>query len=138
PPRPITIHAANVLDGRGANLGEATITVENGKIARIDKGAPAAPAMYELAGATLMPGLIDGHVHLNWYFNRQRRYHSNADGDTPAQSMLATVENGYATLMSGITTVQSPGSASDTLLRAWFGAGLLPGPRILTSLQQIS
>ncbi len=138
PPRPITIHAARVLDGRGGNLGEATITVENGKIARIDRGASAAPATYELGGATLMPGLIDAHVHLNWYFNRQGRYHSAGDGDTPAQSMLAMVENGDATLMSGITTVQSPGAATDTLLRSWFGSGTLPGPRVLTSLQPIS
>ena len=138
PPRPITIHAAHVLDGRGANLGEATVTVENGKISRIDKGAPATPATYELGGATLMPGLIDAHVHLNWYFNRQGRYHSGGDGDTPAQSMLAMVENGNATLMAGITTVQSPGAATDTLLRTWFGSGTLPGPRVLTSLQPIS
>jgi imidazolonepropionase-like amidohydrolase len=136
-PGPITIHAAHVLDGRGANLGEATVTVENGKISRIDKGAPAAPATYELGGATLMPGLIDAHVHLNWYFNRQGRYHSGGDGDTPAQSMLAMVENGNATLMAGITTVQSPGAATDTLLRSWFGSGTLPGPRVLTSLQPI-
>jgi imidazolonepropionase-like amidohydrolase len=138
PPRPVTIHAAHVLDGRGANLGEATITVDNGKITRVDKGAPTGTVTYELGGATLMPGLIDGHVHLNWYFNRQGRYHSNGDGDTPAQSMLAMVENGNVTLMSGITTVQSPGAATDTLLRAWFGAGSLPGPRVLTSLQPIS
>src|SRR3954465_14960893 len=86
PPRPITIHAARVLDGKGANLGEATVTVENGKITRIDRGAPTTPALYELGNATLMPGLIDAHVHLNWYFNRQGRYHSGGDGDTPAQS----------------------------------------------------
>jgi imidazolonepropionase-like amidohydrolase len=138
PPRPITIHAAHVLDGRGANLGEATVTVENGRISRIDKGAPAAPATYELGGATLMPGLIDAHVHLSWYFNRQGRYHSGGDGDTPAQSMLAMVENGNATLMAGITTVQSPGAATDTLLRSWFGSSTLPGPRVVTSLQPIS
>ena len=138
PLRPITIHAAHVLDGRGANLGEATVTVENGRISRIDKGAPAAPATYELGGATLMPGLIDAHVHLSWYFNRQGRYHSGGDGDTPAQSMLAMVENGNATLMAGITTVQSPGAATDTLLRSWFGSSTLPGPRVVTSLQPIS
>ena len=138
PPRPITIHAAHVLDGRGANLGEATVTVDNGTITRIDKGASGAAAIYELGGATLMPGLIDAHVHLNWYFNRQGRYHAGGDGDTPAQSMLAMVENGNATLMSGITTVQSPGAATDTLLRTWFGSGMLPGPRVLTSLQPIS
>jgi len=138
PPRPITIHAAHVLDGRGANLGEATVTVENGRISRIDKGAPPAPATYELGGATLMPGLIDAHVHLSWYFNRQGRYHSGGDGDTPAQSMLAMVDNGNATLMAGITTVQSPGAATDTLLRSWFGSSTLPGPRVVTSLQPIS
>src|SRR6185295_18911544 len=107
------IHSTHVLDGRGATIGEATITIENGKISRIDRGAPAAAAMYELGAATLMPGLIDAHVHLNWYFNRQGRYHSGADGDTPAQSMLAMVENGNATLMAGITTIQSPGAATD-------------------------
>ena len=138
PPRPITIHAARVLDGRGANLGEATVTVENGKISRIDKGAPPTPATYELGSATLMPGLIDAHVHLNWYFNAQGRYHSGGDGDTPAQSMLAMLANGNATLMAGVTTVQSPGAATDTLLRTWFGASTLPGPRVLTSLNAIS
>jgi imidazolonepropionase-like amidohydrolase len=138
PPRPITVHAARVLDGRGANLGEATVTVENGKISRIEMGAPPVAATYELGDATLMPGLIDAHVHLNWYFNRQGRYHSGADGDTPGQSLLAMVENGYTTLMSGITTVESPGAAIDTLLRSWFGSGTLPGPRMLTSLQPIS
>jgi len=135
---PITIHAARVLDGRGGNLGEATVTVENGKISRVDKGAPTGPVTYELGDATLMPGLIDAHVHLNWYFNRQGRYHDGSDGDTPAQSLLATVENAHATLLSGITTIQSPGDVRDTLLRAWFASGTLPGPRILTSLQQIS
>jgi imidazolonepropionase-like amidohydrolase len=138
PPRPITVHSMHVLDGRGADLGEATITVENGRIARVDRGAPSSAALYELGAATLMPGLIDGHVHLNWYFNRAGRYHSGGDGETPAQSLLAMLENGHATLLSGFTTIQSPGASVDTLLRAWFGAGTLPGPRMLTSLNPIS
>jgi imidazolonepropionase-like amidohydrolase len=138
PPRPVTIHSTHVLDGRGADLGEATITVENGKITRVDRGAPTAPATYELGSATVMPGLIDAHVHLNWYFNRQGRYHSNTDGDTPAQSLLAMLENGHATLLAGVTTIQSPGAAVDTMLREWYRDGTLPGPRILTSLNAIS
>ena len=138
PPQPITIHSTHVLDGRGADLGEATITVENGKITRVDRGAPASPALYDLGSATLMPGIIDAHVHLNWYFNRHGRYHSGNDGDTPAQSLLAMLENGEATLLAGVTTVQSPGAAIDTLLRAWYGSATLPGPRVLTSLNPIS
>src|SRR3954471_10332568 len=136
-PRPITVHSTHVLDGRGADLGEATIIVENGKISRVDRGASGA-ATYDLGSATLMPGLIDAHVHLNWYFNRQGRYHSGNDGDTPAQSLMAMLENGDATLRSGITTIQSPGAAVDTLLRQWYGASTLPGPRVLTSLNPIS
>jgi imidazolonepropionase-like amidohydrolase len=138
PPRPITIHSTHVLDGRGADLGEATITVENGRITRVDRGAPSTAATYELGSATVMPGLIDAHVHLNWYFNRQGRYHSGNDGDTPAQSLLAMLENGHATLLAGVTTIQSPGAAVDSILRAWYAAGTLPGPRILTSLQPLS
>lgn len=138
PPQPITVHSTHVLDGRGADLGEVTLTVENGKITRVDRGAPASPAVYDLGNATLMPGIIDGHVHLNWYFNRQGRYHSGNDGDTPAQSLLAMLENGHATLLAGVTTIQSPGAAADTLLRAWFGPMTLPGPRVLTSLNPIS
>ena len=138
PAQPITVHSTHVLDGRGADLGEATITVENGKISRVDRGAPAAPATYELGSATVMPGIIDAHVHLNWYFNRQGRYHSGNDGDTPAQSLLAYLENGHATLLAGVTTIQSPGAAIDSLLRDWYAAGTLPGPRMLTSLNPIS
>jgi cytosine/adenosine deaminase-related metal-dependent hydrolase len=138
PPRPITIHSTHVLDGRGADLGEATITVEDGKITRVDRGASSAPATYDLGSATVMPGLIDAHVHLNWYFNSQGRYHSGGDGDTPAQSLLAMLENGNATLRAGVTTIQSPGAAVDTILRQWYGAGTLPGPRVLTSLNPLS
>jgi imidazolonepropionase-like amidohydrolase len=135
---PIRVHSTHVLDGRGADLGEATVTVENGRISRVDRGAPSSPVTYDLGSATLMPGLIDGHVHLNWYFNREGRYHSGGDGDTPAQSLLAMLENGQATLLAGFTTIQSPGATTDTLLRAWFGAGTLPGPRMLTSLNPLS
>ena len=137
PPRPITVHSTHVLDGRGADLGEATITVENGKITRVDRGAATSPATYELGSATLMPGLIDAHVHLSWYFNRQGRYHSGNDGDTPAQSLLAMLENGHRTLLAGVTTIQSPGAAVDSILRQWYGAGTLPGPRIVTSLNPL-
>ncbi len=94
---------------------------------------------YDLKGMTLIPGLIDAHSHLTWYFNRQGRYHAGRnDGDTPVQSMLSTVGNAYATLTSGVTTIQSPGSPEDHDLREWIELGQIPGPRVLTSLQPIS
>jgi len=140
---PVIIHATRVLDGRGGVMSDVNIVVENGKITRIDR-APRSPrddagrSTYDLAGLTLLPGIIDAHSHPTWYFNRQGRYHTRSDGDTPVQSMLSTAANAWATLESGVTTIQSPGSREDADLRDWIASGGIPGPRILTSLQPIS
>jgi imidazolonepropionase-like amidohydrolase len=94
-------------------------------------------ADYELGTLTLMPGLIDGHAHAGWYFNRKGRLHTDDDGDTPVQSALSAASNAYAMLRAGITTIQSPGDPSDKDLRDWIAMGAIPGPRILTSLEPI-
>lgn len=133
-----TVHAARVLDGRGGDLRDVTVVVEGGRIARIDRGRPRGGATYELGELTLLPGLIDAHAHLAWYFNRAGRLHTADDGDTPAQSMLSAAANAWATLRAGVTTVQSPGSPEDGDLRDWIAAGSIPGPRVLTSLQPIA
>ncbi len=105
---PIVIRADRIVDGRGNVIQGGDVVVENGKIVRIDKTASGTPT-YDLRGFTLLPGLIDAHAHLSWYFNRQGRYHTRADGDTPVESMLSMAANAYATLMAGFTTIQSPG-----------------------------
>lgn len=133
---PIVIRAARMLDGRGAVLRNAEVVVQAGRIVRAGAraGAPTGSRVMDLGDRTLLPGLIDAHVHLSWYFNRQGRFHTNGDGDTPAQSMLAAAANAAATLRAGFTTVQSPGSPEDGDLRDWIASQGLPGPRILTSL----
>jgi imidazolonepropionase-like amidohydrolase len=127
-----------MLDGRGGAIENATIVVEHSVISRVDRGGASAGATYDLGRYTVLPGLIDGHAHLSWYFNRRGRFHTPNDGDTPVQSMLAMTGNAFATLTSGVTTVQSPGSPEDKDLRDFIAAGPIPGPRILTSLQPIS
>ena len=130
------IRAARVLDGRGQSIINGDVVVQDGKIVRVGAraGVPAGARLIDLGSRTLLPGLIDGHSHLTWYFNRQGRYHTARDGDTPAQAMLAAAANASATLMAGFTTVQSPGSPEDKDLRDWIATQGLPGPRILTSL----
>jgi imidazolonepropionase-like amidohydrolase len=135
---PVTIRAGRMLDGRGAVTNGATITVEQSAITRVDIGKPASAVTYDLSRYTMLPGLIDGHAHLSWYFNRAGRFHTPNDGDTPVQSMLAMTGNAFATLTSGVTTIQSPGSPEDKDLRDYIATGPTPGPRILTSLQPIS
>ena len=136
----ITIHASAMLDGRGHRTADALVTVRNGRIVRVDTGAAARgrQTTYELGSATLLPGLIDAHVHPGWYINRQGALHNGRDGDTPAQSALARAGNLYVTLMAGFTTVQSVGGVEDLDLREAVNRLQIPGPRILTSITQIN
>ncbi|MEP6690632.1 MAG: amidohydrolase family protein [Gemmatimonadaceae bacterium] len=134
---PVTIHAALMLDGKGGLTRDALITVQGGRITSVATGGGPG-ATYDLGALTLLPGLIDAHDHLTWYFNRDGRFHTASDGDTPVQSMLAAAGNAYVTLMAGVTTAQSPGSQADKDLRDWIAAGTVPGPRILTSLEPLS
>ena len=134
---PIVIRADRIVDGRGNVIQGGDVVVENGKIVRVDKTATGTPT-YDLKGYTLLPGLIDAHAHLSWYFNRQGRYHTRGDGDTPVESMLSMAANAYATLMAGFTTIQSPGDPEDKDLREWIATGGIPGPRVLTSLSPFS
>ncbi len=134
PPSPITIRAARVLDGRGGVQPNTVVTTRGSRIERV--AAASGPVTHDLGTLTLLPGFIDTHVHIGWHFDANGRY---AAGQEPAdQAALYGAENAYVTLMAGFTTVQSVGSASDKPLRDAIARGILPGPRILTSLGQIT
>ncbi|HEV8150842.1 MAG TPA: amidohydrolase family protein [Gemmatimonadales bacterium] len=136
--RPITIHAAKLLDGKGGILRNALVTIQGKRIVRVERAAPGKRASYELGALTVLPGLIDVHDHLAWHFNPAGRLHTANDGETPAQATLAIVANARATLLAGFTTTQEVGSAEDKELRDAIALGRLAGPRMLTSLEPIS
>ena len=131
----IRIHAATVIDGSGKTLRNATVVVQGSKITSVEAGN-AANATYELGQLTVMPGMIDVHAHVAWHFDKDGRYAARAG--SPAQEILYSAENAYITLMAGFTTIQSPGSASDVDLREAIARGVVPGPRILTSIRQLN
>ena len=132
-PRRTVIAVGTLIDGRGAIIRSTRIVVQDGRIAAID--ATASPVDYDLGSATLMPGWIDTHVHINWHFDASGK--SVSGGEPPAEAALATAADAWITLQGGFTTVQSLGAAIDGQVRDQINRGLLPGPRILTSLRQI-
>ena len=133
----IVLRAARVLDGRGGvSTRSTTVVVQDGRISRV--GAARGAVTYDLSRYTLLPGLIDGHDHVGWHFTRTGRFHATGDGETATDEALAGAGNAYVTLMAGWTTIASPGSASDASLRDAITRGVLPGPRILTSLEPLS
>jgi imidazolonepropionase-like amidohydrolase len=136
----VVLHTSKLIDGKGGTMANADIVVTNGKITRVGPAGavPKGAREVDLRGKTVLPGLIDAHEHLTWYFNRRNRYHTNGDGDTPIESILAAAANAYAVLMAGFTTVQSPGSFEDADLRDWIATQGLPGPRVITSLDPLT
>jgi imidazolonepropionase-like amidohydrolase len=133
----ITLRAGTLLDGRGGSRRDVIVTVRGARIERVDDAAshPGAPT-YDLRTLTLMPGLIDAHVHPGWWIDSTGHLRIGLS-EAPAEGALAMAGNLYATLVAGVTTVQSVGGADDALLRDAVARGVIPGPRILTSLAPI-
>ena len=137
PASALTIGADRLFDGRGNVLAPARLVIEGGKIVSVESSA--APADVRLEGCTLLPGLIDTHVHMAWHFDADGRSHDDEErGESPASSALYALENATATLLGGVTTVQSLGAKLDGELRDAIARGRLPGPRVLTSLEPIA
>lgn len=130
----VTIRAGTLLDGKGHVQHDVDITVQNGKILRVDK--PSGHVMYNLSRLTVLPGWIDVHDHITWHFGPNGR--AEDKDETPAQAALAAAGNAWTTLMAGFTTIQSVASPEDKDLRAAINAGQIPGPRVLTALRPIS
>jgi imidazolonepropionase-like amidohydrolase len=133
--QPISIRAASAFDGKGRTIPNVTIVVAAGRIADVKSGVTTA-VNYDLRGLTILPGLIDTHVHLDTHFGKDGR--ATNQGETASQSILYTAENAYVTLKAGFTTVQSIGSPSDVEMRAAIARGIIPGPRLLTSITPLN
>jgi imidazolonepropionase-like amidohydrolase len=133
-PPTMTIRAGTLLDGRGGTARNAVITVQNGRITGV--GSSAGAVTYDLSRLTVMPGWIDTHVHIGWHFGKEGRFDNR--GETDVEQAYYAAENAYVTLVNGFTTVQSLGAASDVPLRDAIARGVLPGPRLLTSVRQLN
>ena len=126
----IVIAASAVLDGKGRMLHNTHVVIEGSKIVMLDPKA--GPVNYDLRGLTVLPGWIDAHVHITWFFGKDGKL--AGEGATAEEAAYAAASNAWMTLMAGFTTVQSVGSPADIALRDAIARATLPGPRILTAV----
>lgn len=136
----VVLRPDRIVDGRGDTWTGREVVVEDGRITGMaDAGATRGARVYDLAGTTLLPGLIDTHVHLGWHFDRETgRIHSGESTHGPGEQALYAAGNAWSMLRSGVTTVQSLGGPEDVAVRDAIAAGELPGPRVLTSIRPIT
>jgi len=76
---PITIRAGTLIDGRGGVQRNVTVTIEGSKISHI--GAANGTPTHDFSRLTLLPGLIDTHVHIDGHFGKDGR--ASNTGETP-------------------------------------------------------
>jgi imidazolonepropionase-like amidohydrolase len=133
--QPISIRAGTLIDGKGGVQRNAAIGIDGSRIVSLGDAA-AETVTYDLSRFTVLPGLVDTHVHIGAHFGKDGRA-SNA-GETSAEAVLAAAGNAYAMLMAGFTTVQSIGQPIDVPLRDAIARGSVAGPRLLTSVHQLT
>jgi imidazolonepropionase-like amidohydrolase len=136
------IRADRLIDGTGAEpVKNATLIVEDGRIVGIhsgDAGAVAGAEVLDFPGCTILPGLIDTHVHLNL----------PGDGATLEEALresegvivAASVGNTAKALAAGITTVRDVGALRNTAfeVRRAIELGFATGARVMACGQPIT
>lgn len=131
------IKAARLVDVRAGRFRDQQwLLIEGGYIKAVGPaGSLAVPAdarVIDLADRTLMPGLIDTHVHLT--SDPTIRRYDRLGLSVPRLTLIGAA-NARRTLLAGFTTVRNVGAPgySDVALRDAIAAGDIPGPRMLVS-----
>ena len=136
-PRTIVIKAAHLVDAKAGRIIDQQVVLITGD--RIEKvGAagevkvPPEATVIDLGAATLLPGLIDCHVHLT---SDPENSGLKSLGISVPREALTGAKNARLTLLAGFTTVRNVGATgySDVALRDSINAGEMPGPRMQVS-----
>jgi imidazolonepropionase-like amidohydrolase len=143
PPPPIVLHAAHLLDvEKGSLVSPGEILIQGDRIAAAGTSVPhsADATVIDLGSETLMPGLIDAHVHLFLHPVLDENLQT-VEESVPERTILATI-HARQDLMAGFTAERDMGTegagSADTAVRNAINSGLVPGPRMRMSGNAIS
>jgi imidazolonepropionase-like amidohydrolase len=140
---PIVLHAARLFDveaGKIVTPGEILVEGERIVAAGTSVDHPAGAQVIDLGDTTLMPGLIDAHVHLFLHPGSAEDLQT-VEESVPERTIQATLA-AKADLMTGFTAERDMGTegagSADTAVRNAINEGLIPGPRLRISGNAIS
>jgi imidazolonepropionase-like amidohydrolase len=134
---PIVLHAARLLEVDTGNMlqpGEILIEGERIKAVGISVEHPPGAKVIDLGDTTLLPGLIDAHVHL--FLHPGAEDLQTVEESVPWRTILAE-QAAKADLMAGFTAERDMGTegagSADTAVRNAINQGIIPGPRLRIS-----
>src|SRR6266536_96440 len=132
------IIGARVIDGLGRDpIEKGTLVIEGGRISAVGKDTAVQVThcayVIDAAGRTVLPGIIDCHVHSTYRARDIRQHLTN----TPTYNVLRSTHILEETLACGVTTARDMGGA-DAGFREAIAEGFIKGPRLLISIVMIS
>ena len=136
--KPLAQVGGRLIDGRGGDpIPKATVVIENGRVTAAGKSSgirlPRGARVLDAAGCTVLPGIIDCHVHSTYRARDMRQHLLN----TPTYNVLRSTRILEETLACGVTTARDMGGA-DAGFREAIDQGYVRGPRLLISIVMIS
>jgi imidazolonepropionase-like amidohydrolase len=134
----LAIVGGRVIDGLGCDpIEKGTILIERDRITAVGKDSdvsiPRGARVADATGRTVLPGMIDCHVHSTYRARDIRKHLTN----TPTYNVLRSTHILEETLACGVTTARDMGGA-DAGFREAIADGLIKGPRLLISIVMIS
>jgi imidazolonepropionase-like amidohydrolase len=133
--------AVHVFDGTSEGVVEdGAVVVEDGQIASVGpaRALPPNTETVDLGDVTLMPGLVDAHVHLVW--DASAEPHDVVERESRALTVLRCAKNAALHLRAGVTTVRDVGSTDGLAVEIGRAVelGILSGPRVVAAGRAIA
>ena len=129
-----------LVDGSGRVVTDAVVVVAGERITTVGSGDGAVPRgaeVVDLRRYTAIPGLIDAHTHMTYYWDRQPGTDpwSQQGRRRSAVTVFLAQENARRTLETGVTTVRDLGASeyADVAMRDLIARGAMVGPRMYVS-----
>ncbi len=141
PARLKAIHFGRLIDGKGRALSDALVLVDGDRIRSVGAYTkariPAEAVVFDLTRLTGIPGMIDAHTHMTYWWDQApgTRPWQQLDARAPMQTMFLAQENARKTLETGVTTVRDLGSFQymDIAMRDLINRGSMTGPRMFVA-----
>jgi imidazolonepropionase-like amidohydrolase len=137
------LRPARVFDGNEMHEGWA-VRVNGTRIEAVGPSASvdaAGAKVIDLAGTTVMPGMVEGHSHVLLHAYNETPWNDQVAHDGLALRAARAVNHLHATLMAGFTTIRDLGTEgagyADVELKQAVNQGIIPGPRMLASTRAI-
>ena len=121
-------------------LDDASVVIDAGRIVRVSTGTPDVPAgaqVIDLRRYMGLPGLIDVHTHITYYWDGKPGTRPRGQRRHPAVTVFLAQENARRTLETGVTTIRDLNASNDTdiAMRDLIAMGKMIGPRMFVSGQ---